>query len=298
MSNTFSRLLIAAAPSVFVVLWGSGFVVARLSAPHVDPFTFLAIRFPIAAAILAVIAGLAGAPWPGGRLAVHAAIAGILMHTLYLAPVYWSVAHGMPAGVAALIIGLQPLLTALMAGAMVQEPISLRHWLGLLIGILGVALVVLPKLSPGLLGGITPVTTLVTLVGAIGISLGTVYQKKFATGLHIASGGVWQYLGAGLTSAMLALAFEDLRFDGTVNAWLALAWSVVVLSLGAITLLMMLIRQGAVAQVASLIYLVPAVAAMMAYVLYDETLTATQLVGMAVCAAGVLIVNRQPSRQR
>lgn len=291
MKSPSVRFLIAAAPLLFVVMWATGFVVARLSAPHVEPFTFLAIRFPIAGVIFAVIALLVKAPWPGSHAAFHAAVAGTLMHAAYLAPVYWAVAHGMPAGVSALIIGLQPLLTAVLAALILSEAVGPRHWLGLAVGIAGVALVVSPKLNFAAIGGITPLTTLVNLSGAIGIALGTVYQKRFAANLHLASGGAWQYAGAGIVMIAAALLFEDLRFDGSFNAWFALGWSVIVLSLAAITLLMILIREGAVGKVAGLIFLVPGVAALMAYGLYGETLTALQLVGMVVCAAAVLIVN-------
>jgi len=277
-------------------MWATGFVVARLSAPHVEPLTFLAIRFPIAGAIFFVIALIIGAPWPGHRLALHAMVAGAFLHGGYLAPVYWAVAHGMPAGVSALIVGLQPLITAILAHYMVNEHISSRHWIGLAVGIAGVGLVIWPKLSFAALGGITPLTTAVNVLGAVAIAFGTVYQKRYGTGLNLASGGTWQYAGASIVVIAAALMVEDFRFDGSFNAWFALGWSVIVLSLGAITLLMLLIRHGNVGRVSSLIFLVPGVSALMAYGLFGETLTAVQIFGMAVCAAAVLIVTRRPSR--
>ena len=291
------RLAVAAAPVVFVLMWATGFVVARLSAPHADPLTFLGIRFPIAGVLFALIALALAAPWPGARQAFHASVAGAFLHGGYLGPVYWAVAHGMPAGVSALIVGLQPLMTAIIASWMVQERISLRHWAGLGVGILGVALVVSPKLElgHGLADGITPLTTAVNLLGALSISFGTVYQKRFATALNLASGGAWQYVGASLAVLIPALLLEDLRFDGSVQAWFALGWSVIVLSLGAITLLMLMIRLGDVGRVSSLIFLVPGVSALMAYVLFGETLSLVQIAGMAVCATAVLIVTRKRS---
>lgn len=288
-----TRLLIAAAPVLFVLMWATGFIVARLSAPHADPLTFLSIRFPIAGALFAVIAMALAAPWPGGREAFHATIAGAFLHGGYLGPVYWAVAHGMPAGVSALIVGLQPLMTAILAAWIVKEAISLRHWAGLAVGILGVALVVSPKLQLGLTGGITPLTTAVNVLGALSISFGTVYQKRFATTLNLATGGAWQYVGATLSVLLVALLTENLRFDGSFQAWFALGWSVIVLSLGAITLLMLLIRLGDVGRVSGLIFLVPGVSALMAYALFGETLTIVQIIGMAVCAAAVLIVTRK-----
>ena len=291
-----TRLLIAAAPILFVLMWATGFVVARLSAPHADPLTFLAIRFPIAGLCFAGIALAVSVPWPGAKQAFHATIAGAFLHGGYLGPVYWAVAHGMPAGVSALIVGLQPLMTAILAAWIVKERIALRHWLGLAVGILGVALVVSPKLQSGLTGGITPLTVAVNVFGALSISFGTVYQKRFATALNLASGGAWQYVGATLSVLVVALLMEDLRFDGSPQVWFALGWSVVVLSLGAITLLMLLIRLGDVGRVSGLIFLVPGVSALMAYGLFGETLSLLQIIGMAVCAGAVLIVTRKSVR--
>lgn len=292
-----TRLITLAAPVLFVLMWATGFVVARLSAPHADPLTFLTIRFPIAGVIFAAIALALHAPWPGARQAFHATVAGVFLHGAYLGPIYWAVAHGMPAGVSALIVGLQPLMTAILAAWMVKEKIALRQWLGLAVGIFGVALVVSPKLQSGFAGGITPVTTAVTVLGALSISFGTVYQKRFATALNLASGGAWQYVGATLAVAIPAVLMERMRFDGSFNAWFALGWSVIVLSLGAITLLMLLIRLGDVGRVASLIFLVPGVSALMTYVLFGETLTPVQILGMAICAGAVVIVTRRWARQ-
>ncbi len=284
---------IAIAPAVFVVLWATGFVVAGLSAGHVEPLTFLAIRFPIAGLIFVAIALGQRAVWPTAKLAIHAGAAGALLHAGYLGPVYWAVAHGMPAGVSALIVGLQPLITTILASLMVGEKITSRHWLGLAVGILGVGLVVSPKLTLDTLGGITPLTTAICILGAFSVSLGTVYQKKFATGLDLASGGVWQYAGATLVVLIGAIAIEDFGFDGSLNAWVALGWSVIVLSLGAITLLMVLIRHGEVSRVSSLIYLVPGVAAFSTFLVFGETLAPLQILGMAVCAGAVFIVTRK-----
>ena len=284
---------IAIAPSLFVVLWATGFVVARLSAGHVEPLTFLSIRFPIAGGLFMLIAVLQRAPWPNRRQAFHAAVAGALLHGAYLGPVYWAVANGMPAGVSALIVGLQPLMTTILAAAIVGETITRRHWLGLLVGILGIGLVVWPKLTLHAISGITPATTAVCIFGAFSVSLGTVYQKKFATGFNLSSGGVWQYAGASLVVIAGAVATENFGFDGSSSAWVALGWSVIVLSLAAITLLMLLIRHGDVSRVSGLIFLVPAVAALMTYLLFGETLVPLQILGMAVCAGAVFIVTHQ-----
>ena len=284
---------IALAPATFVVLWATGFVVAKLSAGHVEPLTFLTIRFPIAGLLFGVFAVYQRAPWPNFQRALHASIAGVLLHGAYLGPVYWVVAHGMPAGVCALIIGLQPLMTSILAALIIGEAIGRRHWLGLVIGIIGVALVVWPKITMGNIEGITPLTVGLNVLGAFSVSLGTVYQKKFATGLNMASAGFWQYVGASLVVLAGAAALEHFGFDGSFNAWFALGWSVIVLSLVAITLLMLLIRHGDVSRVSGLIFLVPAVSSMMTYLLFNETLLPIQIVGMAVCAGAVFIVTRK-----
>ena len=214
------------------------------------------------------------------------------MHGLYLAPFYWAVAHGMPAGVISLIAGLQPLFTAFMAVPLLGEKVAPRHWLGLVIGLCGIAMVLAPKLNFALLGGITPFTTLLAVFGTASLSFATVYQKKFATGIALSTGGVWQYVGASLTVLLISVVLGDFTFDASAQAWAALSWAVIVLSIGTVTLMVWLINQGAVSKLSSLMFLVPGVSSLMTYVLFDERLSLVQLLGMAVCAAAVLVVNR------
>ena len=290
-SPSAKPLLISLAPMIFVVLWATGFVVARLSAGHVAPVWFLALRFPIAGVFMLALALWQKAPWPDAKGAFHACVAGALLHGLYLSPIYWAVANGLPAGVSALIVGLQPFLTAFMAAGILGEKISSRHWLGLGVGLLGIGLVLAPKLSFTLLGGITPFTTALAVFGAVAIALGSVYQKKFASTLALATGGVWQYVGASLVAMLIALALGDFAFDGSVQSWAALGWAVIVLSIISILLLLMLINRGEVSRVSSWIFLVPAVSSLMTYALFGEKLSALQLAGMAVCGAAVFAVN-------
>ena len=280
------------APSLFVFMWATGFIVARLAAPHADPLWFLALRFGVSCLILVIIAFLIGSSWPRLADARHAMVAGALIHGGYLGPIYWAVAHGMPAGVSALIVGLQPLLTSFFAAILIGEAVGRRQWQGLGVGIAGIALVVWPKLTLTALGGITPLTILITIIGATSISFGTVYQKRHAASLDLATGGAWQYAGGTLVTFAGTMLLGSFRFDATFEAWTALAWSVLVLSLGAITLLMLLIRHGDVSRVSGLIFLVPAVAAAMAYLLFDETLSAVQIAGMALCGTAVFLVTR------
>lgn len=283
---------IAAASASFVVIWATGFIVARLSAPHVEPLTFLTVRFSIAGLMLVLLAFIFKARWPSRSAASHAFIAGTLLHGGYLGACYWAVAHGLPAGIAALIAGLQPIFTALLAGRFLGERITPRHWLGLGVALAGVALVLAPKLNVSVVDGITPSTVFAMTFGALSMTLGSIYQKRFVTHVDLLTGTAWQYAGALLVVLAGALLSENFRFDATADAWIALGWSVIVLSIGAILLLMALIKHGSVSKVSALIFLVPGVAALMAWGLFGETLTLIQILGMVVCAVGVLLVTR------
>lgn len=273
-------------PSLFVLLWATGFIGARYAMPWAEPFTFLAARFLIAFALLAAVLPFRPARRTSLAGALHAMVAGVLMHGVYLGGVFWAIRHGMPAGISALIVGLQPLITALMAGQMLGERILPRHWLGLALGFAGVVIVLWPKF--GALGaGITLATLAAAVLAVAGMSLGTVLQKKFGEATDPVSGAFYQYLGAALPMAAGSLAFETRAV--TINGELvfAMTWLVLVLSIGAIFLLMAMIRRGEMSKVASLFYLVPAVTALIAWALFGESLTLVQVAGMALTTIGV-----------
>jgi drug/metabolite transporter (DMT)-like permease len=285
------------APPLFVALWASGFVVTRLTAGHVEPVSFLAIRFPLAALCMLAL----GLVFESKKLATrdkgHAATVGFFLHAGYLSCIYWAVTHGLPGGVAALIAGLQPLITAFIAVPMIDERVSGKHWFGLAVGLLGVTLVLSPKFSASTIDGISPVTAGVGLLGIVSAAFGTVYQKRHATALPLIPSMFWQYVGASAATVILAGLTEHFRFDGSLQAWSGLAWAVVISSVCNILILMYLIREGAVAKVSALIFLVPGVAALVTYFMFGETLNLVQIIGMAVTAAAVIIVNRRaPSR--
>ena len=274
-------------PALFVVLWSTGFIGARLGLPHAGPLTFLALRFGIAAGLLVLVALATRAPWPR-RLAEmgHYAAAGLLVHGVYLGGVYLGISLGVEAGVSALIVGLQPLLTAALAGALLGERVSPRQWAGLGLGLLGMALVLTRKLGQGpgdALGGFACVAAL------LGITAGTLYQKRHCAGMDLRTGSVVQFTAAGLATALLALLFEDNRVAWGGEFVFALLWLVLVLSLGAVSLLYVLIRRGAAAQVASLFFLVPPCTALIAWPLFGETLGPVALIGMALTAVGVTL---------
>jgi drug/metabolite transporter (DMT)-like permease len=291
-TRSVAPVWLAFAPGLFVFLWATGFIGARLSATDAEPFSFLAIRFAVVAAILAVAALLAGAPWPSRRAAVHALVVGGLIHGVYLGGVFWSISRGLPAGVSALIVGLQPLVTALLAAPFLGERITARHWLGLGIGILGVALVVWPKLTLGD-HGITPIAVVASVLATLSITVGSIYQKRHMTGLDLRSGNAVQFLGAAAVVGLAAMVSERFHITWTGEVVLAMAWLVLVLSIGAITLLYLMIRHGEVSRIAGLFYLVPAVTAAIAWALFGETLSPVQILGMAVSAAAVMLVTKR-----
>ena len=273
-------------PLAFVGIWATGFIVARLVAPHADPLTFLSIRFVLGAALFAGVAGATGAAWPRGRGWRDAAVVGVLMQGVYLAGVFWSVRHGLAAGVAALVAGLQPLLTAALAGPVLGERVGARRWAGIGMGLAGAVLVLWPSLR---VAGVSAWPLLAAVAGMVGMTAGTLWQKRTGAAGDLRAAAAVQFAAALVVVGPLALATEGLRFDGAWEAWAGLAWAVGGLSFGAISLLLLLIRRGAVAGVASLFYLVPPVVAVLAWALFGETLTVTQGVGMALAAAGVAV---------
>jgi drug/metabolite transporter (DMT)-like permease len=283
----------AAAPATFVVLWATGFIGARYAMPWCEPFLFLAARFAIAGAVIVLIASLGGIKWPSRRTAAHAAVSGSLIHGVYLGAVFWAIRNGLPAGMSALIVGIQPLLTALIAGVALKEAVSPRHWAGLATGLAGIALVLSPKLNfEG--QGVNAATLAASVLAVLAVSAGTIWQKRFVTGADLRGTTAFQYLGAFLVVAPMSLLLENRQFTITGELTFAMIWLVGVLSIGAIFLLMRLIRDGAVSKVASLFYLVPAVTALMAWVLFNETLNWLQIIGMLVTAFGVAMATVQP----
>ncbi|NEU11491.1 DMT family transporter [Methylobacterium sp. BTF04] len=280
-------------PAVFVLIWATGFVAARFMAPHAEALTFVAIRVVGVALVLAGIAFALGARWPRTRAGwADALIAGILMQGVYVIGVFWSVQHGLPAGIAALVGSLQPLLTAMLARPVLGERVSPRRWLGILIGFAGAILVLAPKVGATDASGIPPVALAACLGAMVAMTSGTLWQKSRSAQADLLSNATIQFLGAAALAIPVALLFGSGRFDATVPAWLGLGWSVLVNSVAGILLLLVLIRRGAVAGVASLFFLVPPVSALMAYALFGEALAPIQLAGMALAAAGVAVASR------
>jgi drug/metabolite transporter (DMT)-like permease len=283
-------LLTRLAPPLFVLIWATGFIVARIIAPYAEPLTFLLVRYLLAILVLGVLVLAARVAWPrSARQWRNSLIAGVLLHGLYLGGVFWAVKHGLPAGISALVAGLQPLVTGLLAQALLGERVSLRRWTGIGIGFVGASLVVLPKLGDG---GVPPLALGICLLGMLSITLGTIWQKRTGGALDLRVNAVIQYMGAAAVTAPIMLLTEEGRMDLTLPLLGALAWAVLGLSIGAIGLLLYLIRYGAVVGVATLLYLVPPVAALMAFILFGETLNMVQIIGMAFAAVGVAVASR------
>jgi drug/metabolite transporter (DMT)-like permease len=279
------------APALFVFLWSTGFIGSRLGAPFAEPLTFLSWRYAAAVALLLAAAILTRAPWPSSpAVAGHAAIAGLLVQGAYLSGVFCSVARGMPLATVSLIVGLQPILTAMAAGPMLGEHLSRRQWLGIALGFGGVVLVVSAKWT----GASADPLAYAWLVFALaGITAGTLYQKRFCGAVPMLTGGVIQYAAAGAVTVAAAWATETMVVRWTPQFAFALGWLVLVLSFGAIGLLFTMIRHGEASRVSSLFFLTPPVTAVMAFLLFGEALPAAALAGLAVSAAGVALVTRR-----
>ncbi len=290
-STKAAQLWVTAMPGIFVLLWSTGFIGAKFGLPYAEPFTFLLWRFAILTLLLGAVAVLMKAPWPSPKEAGHTALIGLLVHGAYLGGVFAAISYGIPAGVAALIVGTQPILTALGAGPLLGERVTGRQWLGLLLGLGGVVLVCARKLNfeSTDLYGITA-----CLIALVGITFGTLYQKRHGGTMDLRSGSAIQFAASALFMAVLATTTETMQVQWTGEFIFALAWLVVVLSVGAISLLFILIKRGAASKVASLFYLVPPVTAVVAFFLFDETLGGLALAGMGLAVVGVaLVVGKQ-----
>lgn len=287
--------LVSVAPALFVLIWSTGWIVAKYVVPHADPLTFLSVRYASAFLVLAVIALAMRAAWPRTmRATLHAMVSGVLLHTLYLGGVWWAIAHGLPAGISALIAAVQPLMTAALAARLAGERLRLVHLAGIVVGFVGVLGVIAPKL--GGVGG-EQIRDLglvigVNIVAMVSVTFGTFYQKRYIASGDLRTVTALQYVGAFATTLPLAYALEPMRFEVNSETWLALAWSVLVLSIGAIGLMLMMIRRGAVSKVAALIYLIPPTAAVQAWLMFGETLTPVQIACMGVAAFGVFLATR------
>jgi drug/metabolite transporter (DMT)-like permease len=281
--------LLSPVPLFFVFLWSTGFIVAKFGLPYAPPLTFLLLRFAGVLALLVPAVLLLRAPWPDKPL--HVAIAGILLQAGYLSGVWCAIKAGMPAGLSALIVGMQPILTAF-AAPLIGERVRPRQWLGLAFGLAGVTLVVYAKIT---LVGLSWQAIALCVFALLTITVGTLYQKHHCPSFDLRTGTVIQFGASLLLVLPFALLLEDVHsVQWTANFLGALAWSVLALSIGAIFLLFTLIRRGNATQVTSLLYLTPPTTAIMAWLAFGEALNWMGVAGMLLAVVGVVFVVKNP----
>ena len=295
-------LLLRLAPLVFVTLWSTGFIAAKYSMQNADPFVFLCLRFSITALALVPILLLAGAALPRRIWSFrHDMVTGILMHCGYLGYLFWPIKNGVPSGIVAIIIGLQPILTMTLATLYIGEHLDFRKLAGLVIGFIGISVVIIGKfgVTLGLAGGLDPLDLLMCLISLLSMATGVFYQKKFCDQSQLLPGTLMQYVAGSLATAGFALLWsESWTVDWTPTFALALTWQVLGLSIGAVVLLMYIIRNGEAGRISSMFYLVPPLVVVEAHFLFGETLGLVSIGGMLICITGVIAVSRstQPAK--
>jgi drug/metabolite transporter (DMT)-like permease len=284
-----TKFAIAAAPVLFVVLWSTGFIGARYGLPYIEPLTFLGLRMICVVLVMTAIALAMRARWPRPREIGHSMAAASLVHGAYLGGVFVAISQGVPAGISALIPGLQPILTSTVANRFMGERVSRLQWLGLALGLIGVLMVLHDRrmVAEGSVLGWSA-----SFVSLFGITFGTLYQKRFCGRIDWRAGNTVQYIWAGVLFWLGAFAFETRTIHWNGELVFALAWLVFVLSISAVALMYWLIRRSAATSFASLFYLVPGVTALMAYLLFGERLDRLSVAGMVVCACGVVLASR------
>lgn len=279
------------APPLFIFIWATGYIVAKLAAPYADPLTFLCWRYGGVLALMLALALAARAPWPAPRDMLHLAVAGLGIQALYLGGVWVAIRQGLPAGTAALIVNLQPVLVAALA-PLIGERVGARQWLGVALGLGGVVLVIWHKLT---LGASFGPPLLLCVMALLAITGGTLYQKRFVPRFDLRTGQVVQFAAALAATLPVAWWAEPMRIEWNASVVVAMAWSVLVLTAGGISLMFYMLRHGRVTAVSSTMYLVPSVTTVMAWLLFGETLGAQAIVGMGVTLLGVyLVVARKP----
>jgi drug/metabolite transporter (DMT)-like permease len=280
-------------PLLFVALWSTGFIGAKFGLPDAEPLTFLTLRYIAVLVLMGAVTWFMRAPWPRTPVEyLHIGISGLLVHAVYLGGVFTAISHGLPAGVASLVVGMQPVLTALGAGVLLGERVRPTQWAGLALGFAGVGLVVAHKVAASASSGALFAMLLPAVIALLGITAGTLYQKRFCHAFDLRTGSVIQFLPCLAVTALAASQTETMQVHWTGHFVFALGWLVLVLSLGAVSLLNVLIRRGSAVNVASLFYLTPPTTALIAWALFGETLTGLALIGMALTVFGVWLARK------
>lgn len=282
------------APSLFVLLWSTGFVVARYGTHDAGPFTFLAVRMFLAGGILWAIAAVSGAPRLNRVHVTPAVVVGVCMHALYLGGVFFAVSKGLPSGVSALIAGLHPVVTSIFGHLLLRERLRVVQWAGVACGMSGVVLVLIERSSVKS-ASVTALTLTAMVIAVVGMAGGTLTQRARGKSMPLLRGTALQYLAAGCALLPLALLKEKWDMQSTARNWFSLAWAVGILSIAAVLLMMLLLSRHAAAKVSSLFFLTPALSTIEGAILFDERLGALAVVGLAVALAGVWMTSRQPA---
>ncbi|PVZ71817.1 DMT family transporter [Pelagibaculum spongiae] len=276
-------------PLVFVLLWSTGFIGGKYALPYIEPFYLLFIRMLITLLVFGALISHFKPSWPTFRQAGHQLLVGSLVHAGYLGGVYAAIKWQMPAGIVSLLVGLQPLLTAVIAWFVISERLSIRQWTGLLLGLAGVVMVLLQGQAVGDFQ-LSPASMIAAAVALVSISIGTLYQKKFGQGVDLLTGTFYQYVATVFWMGLLTWQFEDQLIIWQPQLIIGMLWLVFGVSVAAILLLMLMIRQGAASSVASYFYLVPPVTAIESWLLFDESLSAGALAGMVLAVTGVYLM--------
>ncbi len=283
-------------PMIFVLLWSTGFIGAKYALPFIEPFNLLFVRMLITLAVFSGLIVYLKSPWPNFGQACHQMVVGSLIHGAYLGGVFAAIKWQMPAGITSLLVGLQPLLTGLLAWTVIGDRLRKRQWLGLMLGLVGVCMVLLRGQELGTFSLTLP-AVIAAIVALIGISAGTLYQKRFGQGIDLMTGAWFQYLATAVWMGVLTYVFENQTIDWQPQLILSLTWLVFGLSVTAILLLMLMIRQGAASEVAGYFYLVPPVTAIESWLLFNEQLGFWAIFGMLVAVSGVYLVIKSPQEK-
>jgi drug/metabolite transporter (DMT)-like permease len=280
---------------VFIFIWASGYIVAKLAAHDAEALSFLLCRYLFVAVMMGALAVVAKASWPSRRDALHLAISGTLIHAIYLGGVWVAIRMGISAGLAALIVNLQPVLTVCFA-SWTGDPITRRQWLGVAIGLVGVVIVLSEKLLNVALASFAWTPVLLCVMALLANTIGVIYQKKHVPHFDLRTGQVVQFVASALVTLPLVFVFENFNITWSRDVIIAMLWSVIVLSGGGVTLMFYLLRSGSAMRVTSTMYVVPGLTALMAWAIFRETLTWNVVVGMAITLLGVYLVVNQPKR--
>ena len=276
----------------FIFLWASAFVAAKLGLSDAGPFSMLAIRFVIVSFIFATIVFLFRAKWPKKNEILYIGLVGILLHGFYLGGVFFSITKGTAAGISSLIVSLHPVLTCILATLIIKEDIKVDKWIGIGLGFIGVLIVVWPRL-----GGELPLIGFVScIIALVAISFGTIIQKKYLANMDILGGNTIQAVFAAIFFSILLIFFEPFKFNLSKELIISMTWLILLVSLGAISILMLLIRRGEMSSTASLFFLAPPVSAILGYLVFKEELNVSGIIGFIVACTGVWLVNRKPNK--